>query len=98
MSEATTPVAFRQAGPATLEIDWKDGHTSAYEVRGLRLACRCARCVEELTGRPLLVEENVPTDVRPVRIAPVGRYGVQIAWTDHHDSGIYTFEYLRELG
>lgn len=98
MSEATTPVAFRQAGPTTLEIDWKDGHTSAYDVRHLRLACRCARCVEELTGRPLLVEENVPADVRPVRITPVGRYAVQIAWTDHHDSGIYTFEYLRELG
>jgi len=27
----------------------------------------------------------------------VGRYAVQIAWTDGHDSGIYTFEYLREL-
>ncbi len=97
MNEAITPVAFRQAGPTRLEIDWKDGHTSAYDVRGLRLACRCAQCIEEGTGRPLLVEEEVPADVRPVRLSPVGRYAVHIVWTDGHDSGYYTFDYLREL-
>jgi ATP-binding protein involved in chromosome partitioning len=53
--------------------------------------------VEEFTGRPLLREEDVPEDVRPLRIAPVGRYGIQISWTDGHDTGIYTFEYLRSL-
>jgi DUF971 family protein len=28
---------------------------------------------------------------------PVGRYGMRIRWGDDHDTGIYTFEYLREL-
>ncbi len=98
MSEATTPVAIAQAGPGTLRIDWKDGHQSLLQVRDLRLACRCARCVEELTGRPLLKDDDIPADVRPVRISPVGRYAIQIAWSDGHDTGIYTFEYLRELG
>ena len=98
MSEATTPVAIAQAGPSTLRIDWKDGHQSLLQVRDLRLACRCARCVEELTGRPLLKDDDIPAEVRPVRISPVGRYAIQIAWSDGHDTGIYTFEYLRELG
>jgi ATP-binding protein involved in chromosome partitioning len=98
VTEATTPVAIRQDGPDRLRIEWKDGRVSLYPVRALRIACRCARCVEELTGRPLLRDEDVPGDVRPVRITPVGRYAIGIAWTDGHDTGIYTFEYLRELG
>jgi ATP-binding protein involved in chromosome partitioning len=97
VSEATTPVAIRQDGPDRLRIDWKDGHVSLYPVRELRKACRCAHCVEELTGRPLLRDESVPADVRPVRITSVGRYALGITWTDGHDTGIYTFEYLREL-
>jgi DUF971 family protein len=35
--------------------------------------------------------------VRPIRVQGVGRYALQIAWSDGHDTGIYTFEHLREL-
>ena len=44
-----------------------------------------------------LAPEDVPAEVKPVQIKPVGRYAVQIYWTDGHDSGIYTFENLRGL-
>ena len=94
---APTPKSIEQAGPDRLRILWVDGADCEYAVRELRLNCRCAHCVEEMTGRPLLKEEDVPQDVRPVKISPVGRYAVQISWTDGHDSGIYTFERLREL-
>jgi DUF971 family protein len=30
-------------------------------------------------------------------ITPVGNYGVQVAWKDGHDTGIYTWEMLRTL-
>ena len=93
---APIPVSIAQAGPDQLEISWQDGHRSVYLVRELRLVCRCARCIEELTGRPILKEEDVPSDVRPVKISPVGRYALQFAWSDGHDTGIYTFEHLRE--
>ena len=97
MSEPATPTAINQAGPDALRIVWKDGHESLYAVRQLRLACHCARCVEEGTGRPLVDETNVPLDVRPVQISPVGRYAIQFVWSDGHDTGIYAFEYLRSL-
>ncbi len=97
VSEPATPTAINQAGPDTLQIVWNDGHDSLYSVRALRLACRCAHCVEEGTGRPLLDETNVPLDVRPVQISPVGRYAIQFTWSDGHDTGIHTFEYLRSL-
>ncbi len=93
----TTPTQISQAGPEHLRVRWQDGHESSYLVRTLRLSCACARCVEELTGRPLLREEDIPADVRPVQIRPVGRYAIQISWSDGHDTGIYTFERLREL-
>ena len=41
---------------------------------------------------------SVPEDVYPLRIEPVGRYAIQIAWSDGHESGIYPFRRLRELG
>ena len=31
------------------------------------------------------------------RVQKVGRYAVQIVWEDGHDSGIYTYAYLRQL-
>jgi DUF971 family protein len=93
--ERNLPTEISQADADCLRIRWKDGHESLYPVRLLRLSCRCALCVEEFTGRPLLREENVPQDVRPVSISPVGRYAIQFSWTDGHDSGIYTFEHLR---
>jgi ATP-binding protein involved in chromosome partitioning len=94
---ATTPTKIAQAGPRTLAITWADGIESAYDVRELRLACGCAQCVDEWSGAGRLDPAAVPEDVHPLRIEPVGRYAIQIAWSDGHASGIYPFRRLREL-
>lgn len=93
----TTPTSIEQHGPADLAIRWGDGVESLLSVRTLRLACACAVCVDEWTGEQRLDPTAVPEDVRPVRIEPVGRYALQITWTDGHDSGIYSYERLRAL-
>ena len=95
--QRTTPTAIRQDGPNQLVIEWQDGHRSVYEVRALRLACGCAACVDEWTGDQQLDPATVPEDVKPLRIERVGRYAIQIAWSDGHASGIYPFARLREL-
>lgn len=92
-----TPRSIRQAGPEELAIDWADGAASVYPVRELRLACGCAACVDEWTGEGRLDPERVPADVHPLRIEPVGRYAIQIHWSDGHDTGIYPFRRLRGL-
>jgi DUF971 family protein len=92
-----SPAEIRQAGPRELAIRWADGRESVYDVRTLRLACGCARCVDEWSGDGLLDPASVPEDVRPLRIEPVGRYAIQIAWSDGHDTGIYPFARLRAL-
>ena len=95
---ATTPTQIAQRGSRHLGIVWADGAESMLEVRQLRLACGCAQCVDEWSGRGLLDPSSVPEDVRPLRIEGVGRYAIQIEWSDGHGSGIYPFRRLRELG
>ncbi len=81
-----------------LIIEWKaEGHQGFYAARPLRLACPCAACVEEMSGRPLLDPATVPEDIRPLRLALVGAYGLKIEWSDGHSTGIYTFDHLRSV-
>jgi ATP-binding protein involved in chromosome partitioning len=96
-TNATTPTRIAQKGPRTLSITWADGVESDYDVRALRLACACAQCVDEWSGEGRLDPAAVPEDVHPLRIEGVGRYALQIAWSDGHASGIYPFRRLREL-
>ncbi len=82
---------------ARLRISWQDGTSSEYEPRTLRLKCPCAGCVDEMTGIRTLRPETVPPDVYPKAIHYVGRYALEFQWSDGHSTGIYTYEYLREL-
>lgn len=97
MAKPSTPTRIEQSGPRELAITWSDGHASRYPVRELRLACGCAQCVDEWTGEGRLDPGAVAEDVHPLQIEPVGRYAVQITWSDGHETGIYPFRRLREL-
>ena len=98
MQANVIPRQIRQNGRRCLTIVWADGHESRYDVRDLRLACACAQCINEWTGESLLDPADVPLDVLPVKIEGVGRYAIQIEWSDGHSWGIYTFPRLREMG
>lgn len=80
----------------TITITWEDGHVSTYPARTLRLACRCAACVEEMSGRPLLDPATVPERVQARAIRLVGQYAINIDWSDNHTTGIFRFVELRE--
>ncbi len=92
-----TPVGLRARDARTLQLGWGDGRTDDIDVRDLRLACPCARCVEEMSGDALLDPATVPADVHPRKITSVGTYAMIIDWSDGHGTGIYTFTYLRRL-
>lgn len=53
--------------------------------------------LREMTGRVRLIASSVPQDVRPLKIEQVGRYAINIRWSDGHHTGIYAFDYLRKL-
>ena len=97
LPEGARPIGLQQDGADVLVVNWSHGHRGRHRVRDLRLACRCAQCVDEWSGEVLLDDGSVPADVRPVTIEPVGLYGLSFRWSDGHETGIYTWETLAEL-
>ena len=91
-------IGFRRRDARTLSVLWEDGHQNHYDVRDLRLACRCAKCVDETSGRPLLNPKSIKPDVSPITVRSMGNYAITFDWNDGHSTGIYTFKNLRALG
>ena len=86
-----------QEGQAGLRIAWADGREYLYEAPALRRACPCAQCVNEWTGERMLKPETIPDDLTIRDVEIVGRYALNFKWSDGHETGIYSFRYLREL-
>jgi DUF971 family protein len=94
-------------GGTGVGIDWKDGHRSAWSFPWLRLACPCATCHEERekTGRALGAAVVKPATLlpmyeappRPVEVTPVGKYAIRFKWSDGHEAGLYSWDYLRNV-
>jgi len=80
-----------------LILRWCDGTGQRLADRDLRLACQCAQCREEMSGARLLDPESVPLDTGLTRVWSVGNYALGMAFSDGHDTGIYTFKALRAL-
>ena len=96
------PRSLRRRDDGAIEVDWSDGCKAAYTARLLRDACPCATCRDQraapVAASPLTVLSAA--ELAPLAITgmqPVGQYAYKIVFSDGHDSGIYTLEYLREL-
>ena len=96
MEEAVFPQEVSLNDDAIVLL-WDDGHRSPYPHRFLRLRCPCAGCVDEMSGEPRLDPDRVPQDVRAVDQMRVGNYAIQFLWSDAHDTGIYTYRFLRSV-
>lgn len=96
------PESIKQISPELLQINWSDEHISEYELKYLRLQCPCATC----NGETILWKHYGPTkqimiplieQITLTGIQVVGNYAIQLSWKDGHNTGIYTWEYLRKL-
>lgn len=83
--------------PQELKVTWLDGKKSSYLARLLRLSCQCATCVSEVTGRQLIEENKIAADVQITNAEPTGHYAISMAFSDHHRTGIYTYDFLYGL-
>jgi DUF971 family protein len=84
-----------------LTITWEDGRISRYPFAGLRAACPCVSCKgghDNMGGPadPALVRDTPDNGVTVNNLQAVGAYALQFFWSDGHDSGIYTWDYLRQ--
>jgi len=98
------PTQLKLQGDDRLLIEWSDGARREITFSELRSRCPCATCREQRSAPPkpagllpvLSAAEAQPLKVEGMR--PVGNYAYAIAFSDGHDTGIFTLEFLRELG
>ena len=90
------PVEIIGLNRETITFVWEDDHRSEFRARDIRLACRCALCVDEWTRQPILDPASVPPNLTAKAIEIVGNYGMSVTWSDGHAMGIYHFRDLRE--
>ncbi len=93
----TEPRDVSLAPDGNLHLVWPDGHGSIYTPYNLRIACGCASCIDEDTGEKTLDPKKIPLDIKITGVNPVGRYGLAVAFSDGHNTGIYIFDRLRGL-
>jgi DUF971 family protein len=95
--EEIEPQEIMQEGDSALRITWADGRVCNYQATALRRSCPCAQCVNEWTGERTLKPENVSEGIEIADLTIVGRYALNFRWSDGHETGIYSFKYLRDL-
>ena len=83
-----------------LAIQWSDGVESYLPLEQLRRACPCAACGGEPDVLGNIARPDVSYGDKSFMLAGfqiVGGYAVQPRWADGHDTGLYSFTYLRRL-
>jgi DUF971 family protein len=80
----------------TLTVSFDDGKSFALPAEMLRVLSPSA----EVQGHSPEQRVTVPgkKNVRILRLEPVGNYAVRIVFDDGHDSGLFVWDYLRDLG
>ncbi len=91
------PREIKQEDDFTVRITWADDRECRYQAATLRRHCPCAQCVNEWTGERVLKPEAVAEELEIRDLSLVGRYAINFRWSDGHETGIYSFRYLREL-
>lgn len=84
-----------------LLLTWDDQKTSIISLKYLRDQCPCAGCKGETilfkTFRPPKPTILSPEMYKIKNIEIVGDYAIQISWKDGHNTGIYSWDYLKTL-
>lgn len=87
-----------------LTVQWSDGTTSYYSIAYLRKMSPSAEARElreELARNPLTVIPSSTTATQgplaAVNAEFVGNYALRITFSDGHDTGLYSWKYLRDI-
>lgn len=91
------PVEIVEESDQRLFIKWSDTSENVFDAAYLRKACPCAGCINEWTGEKILKPEQVSEDLSFLKMSLVGRYALNFQFSDGHETGIYSFQYLKDL-
>jgi len=104
ISEPIPVTIAASRGKQSVLVTWSDGHESIYPFELLRAGCPCASCRgghENMSPEPdkEVWDRKIPDgpEIHMTGINPVGQYAVPFDWEDGHNSGIFSWYYLRAL-
>ncbi len=90
-----TEITLHQAS-RRLDVAFSDGHRYEFPIEYLRVYSPSAEVRGHGPG-----QETLQTGKRLVsieEIIPVGSYAIQLRFSDGHDTGIFSWDYLKDLG
>ena len=91
------PVEIRlKRAEKILELDYDDGRTFRLPAELLRVESPSAEVMGHAPGQKRIVAGRRHVGI--MELEPEGNYAIRIVFDDLHDTGIYTWRYLRELG
>ena len=91
------PIQIIEESDSEVSIKWSDETESRFTAARLRRACPCAGCINEWTGEKMLDPSKIDDGLTFRNIGIVGRYALNFDFSDGHETGIFSFKYLRDL-
>ncbi|MBK8467019.1 MAG: DUF971 domain-containing protein [Chloracidobacterium sp.] len=91
------PTQIVEESNQQISIKWSDDAVTQFTAAQLRRSCPCASCVNEWTGEKILRSDSIAEDITFNNMSIVGRYALNFIFSDGHDTGIFSFKYLRDL-
>lgn len=90
------PTKIERTDGDKLKFTWNDGYENIFTLKFLRDNCPCATCSAEREEKHFIkLKTSDQYEIKEINL--VGNYAIQITWDDGHNTGIYTFDYLRSL-
>lgn len=78
-------------------FEWNNDELSKVSFQKLRQSCACAVCVDEWSREQILDINSIAADIIPNKVTSLGRYAINIEWSDGHKSGIFTWDVLSKI-
>jgi DUF971 family protein len=100
MNARISPTSIALIGEE-LAVAWTDGVENFFPFETLRKNCPCAACQGEadVLGQVERPDRHFTEESFHLKaVQNVGGYALQLLWGDSHNTGLYSFLYLRELG
>ena len=96
--ELPYPSKVQRISPDAVRVIWNDGHEGDYPVLYLRKRCPCAGCsaASRSTSLPV-IPAGLPQRMELAKVTAMGNYAIGFHFNDGHTTGIYSYEYLRDI-
>ncbi len=99
--ENLIPIKIHRPKPYLISAEWSDGFNSVIKLEKFRGSCPCADCRDDELESRINSKTMIPTfspgknDLK--KLTPVGNYAINALWGDDHDTGIYPWDYFRDI-